>query len=94
MTIPQSDVAVAWTLSTAHSGSARPIGKVPLNFNGVESLEGGSQTDSFRLVHQPVPQVLRIDGGNGGIDSFELRADANMSFTRMLAADWGSAFDR
>lgn len=89
MIIQQSTVPVAWVLATAHSGSARPQGKVPLNFNGIERLTGGMQSDSFRLVYQASPLVLSIDGGPGGNDSAELRADANMSFSRESSPAWG-----
>lgn len=89
MIIEQSTVPVAWVMSTAHSGSARPQGKVPLNFNGVERLTGGTQNDSFRLVYQASPLVLSIEGGPGGYDSAELRADANMSFTYESLPVWG-----
>ena len=81
MDIPQSEVPVSWVLSTANSGSARPVGKVPLNFNSTEYLQGGLQSDSFRLVYQASSVLLRIAGGDAGSDSLDLRADADMSFT-------------
>ena len=87
--IPQSPVPVAWVLSTIQSGSARPQGKVPINFNGIEGLTGGTQSDSFRLVYQPGSLMLRIDGGAGQGDSIELRADANMSFSYQPIVNWG-----
>lgn len=78
--MPQSPAPVSWQMSSVNSGSARPQGKVPLNFTGVERLTGGSQSDYFRLVHQGSPTMLRIDGGDG-LNTVELLADANMSFT-------------
>ena len=89
MLIPQSSVPVAWIMSTIQSGSARPQGKVPINFNGIEGLTGGTQSDSFRLVYQPGSLMLRVDGGAGQGDSIELRADANMNFAYQPIVAWG-----
>lgn len=89
MLIQESVVPVSWLLATTHSGAARPQGKVPLNFTGVERLTGGTQSDSFRLIHEASPLILSVDGGAGGNDFAELRADANMSFTYLSSPAWG-----
>ncbi len=89
ISVPQSDVAVAWTMASANSGSVRPQGRIPVNFTSVEDLLGGNQTDSFRLAYRSSPLLLRVDGGDGGIDSIDLRADADMRFTYQTTPSWG-----
>ncbi len=87
--IPQSSVPVAWVLSSVQAGSARPQGKVPINFNGIEGLVGGTQIDTSALFTNLVRLCCAsmVEMGTG--DSIELRADANMRFVDQPIQVWG-----
>lgn len=79
LSLANYDLPVSWLMSGPNSGSARPQGRVPMSFSTIARLEGGLQNDYVRLLYQASDQLLAIDGGIGGNDTIELRADQDMA---------------
>ncbi len=75
--------SIAWFMSSADSGSARPAARNPLNFTDIEKLFGGKRVDTFRLLYQGSQDTLSIDGGEGR-DSIQLTADQDMRLVQKL----------
>ncbi|MCC6511447.1 MAG: hypothetical protein IT423_20275 [Pirellulaceae bacterium] len=79
ISMSNQSVPINWILSSATSGSLRPLGRTPIRFAGIDKMLGGTNSDAFRLVYQGSSDRLVIDGGGGALDSIQLQADQDMS---------------